>query len=91
MTRGEFTNHLINEGCYPDDECESELHQLWHNSVNGQVCNVPQEETLTILTWAHIVYELKIDPPLNRDADYHVYQGWREFYKREMMKEKKEQ
>ena len=92
MTRGEFVNHLINQDCYPDDECESDLHQLWHNSINGHVCNVPKEENLTIPTWAQIVYELKIDPPLDRDSDYYVYRGWWEAeYKKEMMaKEKKE-
>lgn len=91
MTRGEFTNHLINQECFPDEECESELHQLWHNSINGQICNVPNADYLTLFTWAHIVYELKIDPPPGRDSDYHVYQGWRDGpYKQEYLKEKKE-
>lgn len=90
MTRGEFINHLIEQDCYPDEECDSELHQIWHNGINGQVCNVPREEYFPLATWAHIVYELKIAPPHNHDSHYHVYQGWREYHEKEMMKEKKE-
>lgn len=91
MTRYEFINHLYDQDCYPDEEGETEYNQLWHNAINGYVCNVPKEEYFKVRTWTHIVYELKIDPPHKYDADYHVYLGWREGpYKDEMMKQKKE-
>lgn len=61
MNRGYFINHLIDEGCYPDEFCESDVSQLWHNSINGQICYVPYEEELSLTTYCHIIYELKID------------------------------
>lgn len=91
MTRGEFINHLIEQDCFPDEEAETEYNQLWHNSINGETSNVPKEEYLEIPTWAHIVFELKIDPPYNRDSDYYVYRGWRDYHEKKMLKEKKEQ
>ncbi len=42
------------------------------------MCLVPFEDELTIMTWGHIIYELRLDPPLEHDADYHVYQGFRQ-------------
>jgi hypothetical protein len=78
MTRNELVVHLTNCGCYPDDSFVSEVGQLWINAESGDICIVPNEEYLTVTTWAHIVYELRIDPPLDRDSDYYVYQSWRE-------------
>lgn len=78
MTRNEFVCHLTQNDCYPDETCDSEVSQLWHHAINGNVCYVPYEDELTIPTWGHIIYELKIDPPLHRDADYHVYVSFRE-------------
>lgn len=87
MTRNEFVNHLIEQDCYPDEECDSEVSQLWHNAINGQSCYVPCEEELASTTWCHVVYELKIDPPLMHDGYYHVYVGWREGAYTDFMKE----
>lgn len=78
MDRGYFINHLIEQECYPDEGCDSDVSQLWHNAINGEACYVPREDNLSIMTWGHIVYELGITPPLQFDADYHVYVGWRE-------------
>lgn len=89
MNRGEFIVHLTNQECYPDEECDSEVSQLWHNAINGEVCYVPYEDDLSVTTWCHIVYELKIDPPLDHDAYYHVYLGWREHQYAESQKERK--
>lgn len=92
MTRNELIVHLTTQECYSDEECDSEYGQLWHNAINGQVCYVPYKDELALSTWAHVIYELRIDPPLQYDSFYHVYQGWRDGpYKKEMMKEKKEQ
>ncbi len=78
MTRNEFIIHLTNNDCYPDDECDSDVSQLWHNGLNGEECYVPYVDELSVTAWCHIVYELKIDPPLQYDAFYHVYAVWRE-------------
>lgn len=78
MTRNEFVVHLTTQDCYPDEECDSDISQLWRNGINGEECYVPYVEELSTMTWCHIVYELKIDPPLESDAYYHVYVGWRE-------------
>lgn len=83
MDRGYFINHLIESECYPDTECDSEVSQLWINAINGEGCYVPCEDDLAIMTWGHIVYELRIQPPLQYDADYHVYEGFREQLKQE--------
>lgn len=81
MNRGEFIMHLIDNECYPDNECDSKIAQLWHNAVNGLIAYVPCDDELEINTWCHIVCELKIDPPLEHDAYYHVYLGFREHIK----------
>ncbi len=78
MDRGFFINHLINSECYPDTDCDSEVSQLWINGINGEGCYVPCVDDLSLTTWCHIVYELRIDPPLEFDDDYHVYLGFRE-------------
>jgi hypothetical protein len=88
MTRNEFVVHLTDNDCYPDEQCDSEVSQLWHNAINGNFCYVPCEEELSITTWAHIVYELKIDPPLQYDADYHVYLGFRDQFTAKKEQEK---
>lgn len=78
MTRNEFIAHLIDNDCFPDETFESEDGQMWVNDINHEMCFVPYDETLSIITWCHVVFELRIDPPLQYDADYHVYLGWRE-------------
>lgn len=86
MTRGYLTNYLITQDCYPDDSCKSEVSQLWRNAINGQVCFVPHEEELSTVTYGHIIYELKIDPPLEYDADYHVYISFREHNEKNLVR-----
>jgi hypothetical protein len=89
MTRNELVNHLTFNDCYPDEECDSDVAQLWHNGINGHICFVPCEDELSLFTWAHIIYELRIDPPLQYDSDYYVYQGWREgAYKQQQIDDK---
>lgn len=78
MTRGELIIHLTNQDCYPDAECDSEVSQLWHNAINGESCYIPFADELAVTTWCHILYELRIPPPLEYDAFYDVYVGWRE-------------
>jgi hypothetical protein len=78
MNRGYFINHLIENDCYPDEDCDSNVSQLWINAINGESCYIPCEDELTVMTWGHIVFELRIDPPLKFDANYHVYQGFRD-------------
>lgn len=80
MTRNYLINHLIEQDCFPDEECDSTVAQLWHNGINGEVCYVPYEEELDLTTYCHIIYELRIDPPLEYDADYHVYLGFRQHH-----------
>ncbi len=75
MTRGYLINHLIEKDCYPDEECDSTVSQLWRNGAN--VCYVPYEDEFTLTTYCHIFYELKIEPPLEYDADYDVYTSFR--------------
>jgi hypothetical protein len=87
MNRGEFINHLIEQECYPDEECDSDVSQLWHNAINGHSCYVPYADELTVNSWCHVVYELRIDPPLQHDAFYHVYVGWREGAYNDLLKE----
>ena len=78
MTRNFLIVHLTENDCYPDDFCDSEVSQLWHNAINGESCYVPYEDELVLTTYCHIIYELKIDPPLQYDADYDVYSSFRE-------------
>jgi hypothetical protein len=78
VTRSEFIIHLIDQDCYPDEECDSEVGQLWHCGISGQSCYVPYVDELAVPTWCHIVYELRIDPPHKYDAFYHVYLSWRD-------------
>ncbi|WP_295233872.1 hypothetical protein [Sediminibacterium sp.] len=77
MTRGELTHHLIENECYPDDEVECEVSQLWINAINGESCYVPCEEELSVNTFCHVIYELGIQPPLEYDSFYAVYVGFR--------------
>jgi hypothetical protein len=83
MNRGLFINHLINQDCYPDEECDSEISQLWINAINGEFCYVPYEDELAVITWCQVVYELGIRPPHEYDAFFHVYQGWRNVQQKE--------
>lgn len=80
MNRSLFVDHLYNQDCVPDEHCDAQESQLWKNLINGEVCYVPYEDELEVMTWGHIVYELKIDPPLAYDSDYHIYVGWREVH-----------
>lgn len=77
MTRNEFINHLYDNDCFPDETFESDEGQMWVNEINREMCVVPYVDVLSISTWCHVIYELRIDPPLKYDADYHVYLGWR--------------
>lgn len=76
MNRGYLINHLINHECYPDDAYDFPgIAQLWRNGINGEMCFVPYEDELFLMTYCHIFYELKVDPPLENgyDSDYAVY------------------
>jgi hypothetical protein len=81
MTRGYLVNHLINYECYPDEDCDVPgVGQLWHNALNREACFVPYEDELALTTYCHIIYELKVDPPLEcgYDSDYAVYISFRD-------------
>jgi hypothetical protein len=83
MTRNELVAHLT---------FHSDVAQLWHNGINGHVCYVPHEDELSLFTWGHIIYELRVDPPLQYDSDYYVYQGWREgAYRQQQIEERKKE
>ncbi|UAY53439.1 hypothetical protein [Ferruginibacter albus] len=77
MTRGYLINHLIESDCAPDEECDSQTSQLWHNRINGHVCYVPYEEELQLMTFSHIFFELGIAPPAEYEDDYAVYSSFR--------------
>ena len=70
--------HLYDNDCYPDEEFQSDFVELWKNGVNGEVCTVPLDEELALMTWGHIVYQLGIPPPINCDDEYHVYVSFHE-------------
>lgn len=77
MTRDHLIIHLIEKDCFPDGECDSEVAQIWLNGNNNQMCYVPYEDELSLTTYCHIFYELKIDPPLEYEDDYYVYTSFR--------------
>ncbi|PSR54113.1 hypothetical protein AHMF7605_11585 [Adhaeribacter arboris] len=91
MTRNYFINHLIEQECYPDEECNSEISQLWHNAISGDVCYVPLDEELEIPTWCHIIFELGVNPPIEFDSDYHVYCTFREDHLKQVVINKNRQ
>lgn len=94
MTRDYFIHHLINCDCYPDDTYDVPgVAQMWRNGINGEMCTVPYEDELTVPTWGHIVYELKIDPPLHdgHDSDYAVYSSFRETRLKQHLETRKKQ
>lgn len=76
MTRNYLINHLIEQDCYPDNECDSEVSQLWHNGINGRFCYIPCEDEISLMTYCHIFRVLKISPPHDYDADYDVYSSF---------------
>ncbi len=78
MTREYLIDYLRGEGCYPDEDTDYIVGEMWTNCINFEMCLVPFDNELSIMTWGHIIYELRLDPPLEFDADYHVYQGFRE-------------
>lgn len=81
MVRGYLINHLQEQGCYPEDEHNnSDVAELWVNCITGDICYVPHEKELSLMTYCHIIFELKIDPPLENgyESDFHVYVGWKE-------------
>lgn len=90
MTRNEFIIHLTDQECYPDTECDSNVSQLWHCGITGESCYIPYEEYLSIITWGHIVDELRIQPPRQYDADYDVYATFRDHHKMRTVKTKQE-
>lgn len=78
MKRDYLIEYITGEGCYTDEEDQCDIGELWHNCINGETCFIPFDEDLATMTYCHIIYELKIDPPVEFDADYHVYVGFRE-------------
>jgi hypothetical protein len=86
VTRSYLVHHLIENDCYPDEECDSEVSQLWHNAVNGESCYVPYEDELILTTYCHIFYELRIPPPLDFDADFDIYTSFREVHFKNVVK-----
>lgn len=80
MKRGYLVTYLDLEGCYTEPENGDlfEEGELWHNGENNEVCHIPFDEELDVMTYCHIFYELKVDSPLEYDADYHVYCGFRD-------------
>jgi hypothetical protein len=77
MIRSSFISHLEDEGCFHDEDFIYEYGQMYRNSINGEFCVVPYEDPLEVTTFCHIIHELRIDPPLEVDSFYHVYQGFR--------------
>jgi hypothetical protein len=78
MKRDFLIKYLEGEGCYPAEDHHSDVSELWINCINSESCYIPFEDELALTTYCHIIYELKVDPPVEYDADYHVYVGWRE-------------
>lgn len=78
MTRDFLTEYLTGEGCYKDEEFESPLGELWRNCVNGEICFIPNDEVLQLTTYCHIIYELRVTPPVEYDSDQYVYEGFRQ-------------
>ncbi len=89
MKREFLTRYLTDEGCYTDEDdiCVG-IGELWHNCINGETCYIPFDEDLVLTTYCHIIYELRVDPPLEYDADYHVYLGFREKHLKKVDKPK---
>lgn len=80
MTRQYLIDYLDSEGCCPVEGSETIAGELWRNCINGEFCNVPFDDPLEMTTYCHILYELKVAPPVDADYDsnYYVYVGWRE-------------
>ena len=77
MEREYLISYLEGEGCFPDEADNSPVGQLWHNCINGEFCYIPYEDELVLSTYCHVLYELKIPPPVEYDSDYYVYEGFR--------------
>jgi|GEM_PF-3681173 len=77
MNRGELIVYLTQNECYPDDECDSDVAQLWHNAINGEAVFVPYVDELTLITYCHIFSQLKVIPPLEYESDYEIYDSFR--------------
>lgn len=80
IARSYLTAYITQEDCYPDENCDSEVSQLWINALNGEVCYIPYEEELSVTTYCHILYELKVNPQQEFDSFYHVYSSFREHH-----------
>jgi len=81
MLRTELILHLTNHDCYPLPEHDVPgVAQCWRNAINGHEAYVSYDDDLALNTWGMIIYELRIDPPLNNghDSDYAVFTSFRE-------------
>lgn len=80
MTRNYLVVYLTENECFPDNDCDSEVAQLWHNAINGETCYIPYLDELDLNTYCHILYELRVDPPLEYDSNYYVYSSFRQVH-----------
>lgn len=78
MNRNFFTNYLVGENCHPDETDQTKDSQLWYNLITGDSVYIPYAEELKITAWGHIIDMLHVAPPVEFDADYHVYEGFRD-------------
>ena len=90
MTRDYCIHHLINCDCFHVYEWDvHEVGEWWQHAINGQGCFVPLNEELALMTYCHIFYELRIDPPLvdGYDSDYAVYSSFRDVLRKKTTEE----
>ncbi len=73
MRREDFISHLVSCDCFSKPEYETEENELYANCINGLICNVPKDEIIENLTVIKSCFDLKIDPPIVLESEYHVF------------------
>jgi hypothetical protein len=79
MTRAYLIAYLATVDCYPANGKDvPEVSQILRNHVNGLTAFVPCQESLSLITYCRIFYELKVDPPIEYgyDSDYAVFSSF---------------
>ena len=76
MKRADVVAHLNGNGCFKQDEIETDADEIFSNCVNALYSNLPKEEYISSRLVIKMCIDLKIDVPAELEDDYHVFQAF---------------